>query len=451
MIPLSQRKQEILRALVEEYIHSAIPVASETLVRKYHLNFSSATVRHELAGLEEAHLIYQPHTSAGRVPTDLGYRYFVEYLMQESALSLNEQRLIRHQFYQVQDQLDQWVRLTASVMARLLHSAAVMTSPRANVGYLKHFEVLSVTDLAAHLVLVLRDGTVKQQRLLLEASIDQEELSVLAARLNKLFQEKNAIEVEALLGKFDFSPIERLIATTIARILEQHGDPLGDVFYRDGVVNILEQPEYSRMGPEEERNERVRKVMEVLERSRALETEMTALLGALMCPLQRNLKRLLAFSTVAHVGIFIMGVALLTPVGLDGAAFYILTHAPVKAALFLCVGILWRRFDSVDEHHLRGRGRDMVGTGLLFALGGLSLAGLPPLTMFLGKGMIEREGIAIILVRREVHRAVLRHQGGEFDLQAPEVVQRPDRRQRPDVRLQPGSIAKLKHISMPRR
>jgi len=270
MIPLSQRKQEILRALVEEYIHSAIPVASETLVRKYHLNFSSATVRHELAGLEEAHLIYQPHTSAGRVPTDLGYRYFVEYLMQESALSLNEQRLIRHQFYQVQDQLDQWVRLTASVMARLLHSAAVMTSPRANVGYLKHFEVLSVTDLAAHLVLVLRDGTVKQQRLLLEAPIDQEELSVLAARLNKLFQEKNAIEVEALLGKFDFSPIERLIATTIARILEQHGDPLGDVFYRDGVVNILEQPEYSRMGPEEERNERVRKVMEVLEQNRFL-------------------------------------------------------------------------------------------------------------------------------------------------------------------------------------
>jgi heat-inducible transcriptional repressor len=270
MIPLSQRKQEILRALVEEYIHSATPVASETLVRKYQLNFSSATVRHELAGLEEAHLIYQPHTSAGRVPTDLGYRYFVEHLMQESALSLNEQRLIRHQFYQVQDQLDQWVRLTASVMARLLHSAAVMTSPRANVGYLKHFEVLSVTDLAAHLVLVLRDGTVKQQRLLLETPIDQEELSALAARLNKLFQEKNAVEVETLLGSYDFSPIERLIVTTIARILEQHGDPLGDVFYREGVVNILEQPEYSRMGPEEERSERVRKVMEVLEQNRFL-------------------------------------------------------------------------------------------------------------------------------------------------------------------------------------
>jgi heat-inducible transcriptional repressor len=270
MISMSQRKQRILRALVEEYIHTATPVASETLVRKYGLNFSSATVRHELAGLEEAHFIYQPHTSAGRVPTDLGYRYFVEYLMQESALSLDEQRLIRHQFYQVQDQLDQWVRLTASVMARLLHSAAVMTSPRADEGRLKHFEVLSVTDLSAHLVLVLMDGTVKQQRLLLDDPIDQEELSSSAAHLNALLHQRSAAGVKELLGQYDLSPVERLIGTTIVRILEQHGDPLGDVFYREGVVNILEQPEYSRMGPEEERSERVRKVMEVLEQNRFL-------------------------------------------------------------------------------------------------------------------------------------------------------------------------------------
>lgn len=270
MTPLSPRKQQILRALVEEYIRTATPIASETLVRNYGLHFSSATVRHELAGLEEANLIYQPHTSAGRVPTDLGYRYFVEHLMPESALSLDEQRLIRHQFYQVQDQLDQWVRLTASVMARLLHSAAVMTQPRSNEGRLKHFEVLSVTDLSAYMVLVLMDGTVKQQRLLLETPIHQDELSALASRLNQLFQEKSAVEINDLLKTHDMMQSERVIATTIAGILEQHGDPLGDVFYREGVVNILEQPEYSRMGPEEERNERVRKVMEVLEQNRFL-------------------------------------------------------------------------------------------------------------------------------------------------------------------------------------
>src|SRR5438874_293054 len=225
MTPLSQRKQQILRALVEEYIHTATPVASEALVRKYGLQYSSATVRHELAGLEEANLIYQPHTSAGRVPTDLGYRYFVEHLMLESAMGLDEQRLIRHQFYQVQDQLDQWVRLTASVMAQLLHSAAVMTPPRATEGRLKHFEVLSVTDLSAHLVLVLEDGTVIQQRLLLETPIDQEELSAVAVHLNELFQNKRAAEVDRMLQQQDLSPVERLVGSTIAQILEQHGDP----------------------------------------------------------------------------------------------------------------------------------------------------------------------------------------------------------------------------------
>lgn len=270
MTALSQRKQQILRVLVQEYIKTAQPVASETLVRRYGLHFSSATVRHELAGLEEAGLIYQPHTSAGRVPTDLGYRYFVEYLVEESTLSLDEQRLIRHQFYQVQDQLDQWVRLTASVMARLLHSAAVMTSPRASEGRLKHFEVLSVSDLSAHLVLVLMDGTVKQQRLLLENPLGQAELSALSSRLNTLFDGKNAIELDELLSQYDVSSVDHLVGSSIARILEQHGDPLGDEFYREGVVNILEQPEYSRMGPEEERNERVRKVLEVLEQNRFL-------------------------------------------------------------------------------------------------------------------------------------------------------------------------------------
>lgn len=270
MTPLSSRKQQILRALVEEYIHNATPVASETLVRKYGLPFSSATVRHELAGLEEANLINQPHTSAGRVPTDLGYRYFVEHLMQESALSLDEQRLIRHLFYQVQDQLDQWVRLTASVMARLLHSGAVITPPRSSEGRLKHFEVLAVTEYSAHLVLVLMDGSIKQQRLLLESPVLQDDLSAISLRLNQLFQNKSAAEINQLLIAYDPSPLERVIGNTIVRFLEQHGDMLADTFYNEDVVNILDQSVYQApaTGAEDERTVRVRQLMEELEHKR---------------------------------------------------------------------------------------------------------------------------------------------------------------------------------------
>jgi len=95
-------------------------------------------------------------------------------------------------------------------------------------------------------------------------------LSASSTGLNKLLQDKNASEIDALLRRYELSSVERLIGNSIARVLEQHGDSLADVFYREGVINILEQPEYSRMGPEEERNERVRKVMEVLEQQRFL-------------------------------------------------------------------------------------------------------------------------------------------------------------------------------------
>jgi heat-inducible transcriptional repressor len=272
MTPLSSRKQQILRALVEEYIHNATPVASETLVRKYVLPFSSATVRHELAGLEEANLIHQPHTSAGRVPTDLGYRYFVEYLMQESALALDEQRLIRHMFYQVQDQLDQWVRLTASVMSRLLHSAAVMTPPRSSEGLLKHFEVLAVTELSVHLVLASMDGSIQQQRLLFETPTHQEELSAIASRLNPLFQGKNADEINQFLLSYDPNPVERIVANGIVRLLEQHSEVQGDIFFGGEFANILNQtggsPANLRLATEDERSERVRKVMEEFEQKR---------------------------------------------------------------------------------------------------------------------------------------------------------------------------------------
>ncbi len=116
---------------------------------------------------------------------------------------------------------------------------------------------------------------------------------------------------------------------------------------------------------------------------------LTALVGAVMCLLQQHLKRLLAFSTLAQVGTFLIGAGLLTPLGLAGSAVYILAHALVKGSLFLCAGILLHHFETIDIRHLFGRGRDLPFTGILFALGGLGLASLPPFGTFLGKGLME--------------------------------------------------------------
>lgn len=150
---------------------------------------------------------------------------------------------------------------------------------------------------------------------------------------------------------------------------------------------------------------------------------MTAVLGGIMCLLQRHLKRLLAFSTISHAGVFLIGIALFTPLGSAGVSIYLLAHGLVKAALFLGVGLLLFRYRDVDELSLRGQGRQTPIIGLVFLLGGLGLAGLPPFGTAFGKSLIEEAahhlpstGVSIVLLLSSVLTggAVLRATGRIF-------------------------------------
>jgi multicomponent Na+:H+ antiporter subunit D len=148
----------------------------------------------------------------------------------------------------------------------------------------------------------------------------------------------------------------------------------------------------------------------------------TAIIGALFCFRERHIKRLLAFSTISHAGLFLVGIALLTPLGLTGAAVYVAGHGLIKAALFLCVGIVLHRLGSVNETWLHGRGRELRVTGVIFTLAALGLADLPPFTTYLGKGWIEDSSAAhgtwitalLIFSSVVVGGAVLRVAGGVF-------------------------------------
>lgn len=124
---LAARQREILHAVIREHIASARPVASAALVRRYHMDVSPATVRNELATLEELGLLTHPHTSAGRVPTDLGYRYFIESLMPQPDLRDDERVTVSHQFQQAERDTREWLRLAASTLARLTTEAAIAT------------------------------------------------------------------------------------------------------------------------------------------------------------------------------------------------------------------------------------------------------------------------------------------------------------------------------------
>ncbi len=149
----------------------------------------------------------------------------------------------------------------------------------------------------------------------------------------------------------------------------------------------------------------------------------TALIGATMCFLQRHIKRLLAFSTISHVGMFICGVALLTSTGVAGVAVYVVGIGLTKAALFMCAGVLLHRFATIDEFDLHGRGRELPITGVLTVVGALLLAGIPPFTTFMGKSLLEESSSAVgygwliavyVVVSAVTGGAVLRAAGRVF-------------------------------------
>lgn len=262
-IRITDRQRAILSIIIDEYVTNARPVASEHIVGRYGLAVSSATVRNEMVELERAGLIMQPHTSAGRIPSDRGYRYFVENLMTPAALSADEQRKIRHQFHQVEMDADEWVRLAAAVLARSVHVAAMATSPRSTAVKLKHFELMSLSDSRILIVLVGHDGTVTQQMLTIEEGWDQEHLSVLATQLNRALAGKTVSQIYLWAGEQarnqPLPDMAHQVIAMLATMLSKLERPETSHIYHEGLLHILEQPEFRNP-------EKIQQVIELFER-----------------------------------------------------------------------------------------------------------------------------------------------------------------------------------------
>jgi heat-inducible transcriptional repressor len=192
----------------------------------------------------------QPHTSAGRVPTELGYRYFVERLMRESQLPLDEQRTIRHQFHQVGVDLEQWMRLAASVLARTAQSAAMVTSLKTEQCRLRHLELISIHETMVMLIIVLEGGMVRQQVLTIDEAMNQDILKQAANRLNDLCVGGSIQRVQAC--RRQVGAFEQQVVDVVAQVMKRVDDQAGLHLYRDGLINILHQPEFAV--PESARN-----------------------------------------------------------------------------------------------------------------------------------------------------------------------------------------------------
>ena len=243
---LDERKKKILQAVIRNYLETGEPVGSRTISKYTDLNLSSATIRNEMADLEEMGYIFQPHTSAGRIPSDKGYRFYVDAMMEEKEREFAEMREMKGVLVERQNKVETLLKQVAKVLAQNTQYATMISAPRSKRSKLKFIQLSRVDARQLLAVIVLEGNVIKNNILPVEEELDDETLLKLNILLNTSL---NGLSVEQInLG-------------TIARLKEQagiHGNIVSDILdalaeaiqeeeeleiYTSGTTNILKYPE----------------------------------------------------------------------------------------------------------------------------------------------------------------------------------------------------------------
>ncbi len=253
---LSQRAGSVLNILVNEYITTANPVASEEIARLSPTRVSPATVRHAMSRLTEEGYISRPHVSAGAIPSDRGYRYYVESLEEVPPPSDTVQRQIHQHFYQADADLADWSRRCALILSRLTANMAIVTVPQARSPRLKQIQLVNLEELTALLIIVLQEARLLRCRLPLEEPASQETLNRVASGLNENLSGLNRAEIAQAGGEFTCLE-QRVRQHTLALLQEAETFSLPE-HYVDGLRWLLNQPEMSQ-------GRQAREVVELLE------------------------------------------------------------------------------------------------------------------------------------------------------------------------------------------
>lgn len=239
---LASRKEAILKIIVERYIVGATPVASETIAHDYDLKVSPATIRNDMAYLEEEGYVTRCYRSAGSMPTDKAYRYYVESIGQDVGLPLTEQYLVYELSRETGREIEQWLKFVAMLLAHFVHNVAVVTSPKAPKCRFKHLDLVALQDFVALLILVLHEARVRQKIISFNRKIAQDDLTTLANKLNSTYAGMTSDEIMA--EKTELSPEEKQVAGCVVDMIAtedklEHGRP-----YLEGLPLMLGQPEF---------------------------------------------------------------------------------------------------------------------------------------------------------------------------------------------------------------
>lgn len=248
MMDLGERKRRILQAIIDDYISSAEPIGSRSIAKKHELGLSSATIRNEMADLEELGYLEQPHTSAGRVPSDLGYRLYVDQLMNRYRLTVAEVQTMQQAMALKMQELDRLIVHTSSIISRLTQYTTVVLPPEVKKDSVKHMQLVPIDANSILLVLVTNAGSVRNSTIRTSKGLSLDLANRLSALLNSKLSGLTVEEINlpkiAELQK-EMGPNQEILTPILNHISESISNMEDAELYLGGTTNILNFPEYN--------------------------------------------------------------------------------------------------------------------------------------------------------------------------------------------------------------
>lgn len=243
---LTDRKKKILGAIVDLYIRTAEPVGSKTISQMPGMDFSPATIRNEMADLTSLGLLEQPHTSAGRIPSPAGYRLYVDELMQDYRLSVDETRSINAAMEEKLQEFDKAIAQVGKLVSRMTNLPAYAMAARPAAGAVRRFDLILAGESEFILVVMMRDNSVKNKLIRLPVDVTEADLKLLSAVLNAALTDLTASEItQEVLDRVTRSAgnaaslVPVILDFTMSLLREQRGE-----VYMTGQARLLGQPEY---------------------------------------------------------------------------------------------------------------------------------------------------------------------------------------------------------------
>lgn len=259
---LNEREKSILRYIIQQFILTASPVGSRNITKRYDLGISPATVRNIMSDLEESGFIDHPHTSAGRIPTDKGYRFYVDSLMNVQIIDHNEKNLIDKEFENKIDDRDDLLKITSNILSKITRQLACVTYPKLETGALEKLQIISLSSTRILVVMSIKGGLVKTITIEFASEIKESQISAVQNLLNERLSGLSFKEIHATFSE-RFKDIEEDQKAIIRLFLNSADKVFKDVRNSDGIYitgakNVIQQPEFDD-------HERFQGVIELLE------------------------------------------------------------------------------------------------------------------------------------------------------------------------------------------